>query len=378
MTLTKPKTKQLSQPEPYKLLISGGGTGGHVFPAIAIANAFVKRFSDAKVQFVGAKGRLEMTKVPEAGYNIEGLWISGIQRKEKLKNLSLPFKIISSMLKARRIVKRFKPDVAVGVGGYASGPTLYMAHRMGIPTLIQEQNSFAGVTNKMMAKKAQAFCVAYDGMEKFFPKERIVKTGNPVRDLITDMQSNRTASLGFFGLDESAPVVLAIGGSLGARTINESLQNNLAAFKEKQVQLLWQTGRMGLEASQKAAEGYPDVRVHEFIREMDKAYDAADVIISRAGAISISELCVIGKPVILVPSPNVAEDHQTKNALALEEKHAAIMIRDNEAREKLVPAALDLLENNDKKDALSTNIKMEGIPDAADRIVDEIEKLIKK
>ncbi|MDX2002654.1 MAG: undecaprenyldiphospho-muramoylpentapeptide beta-N-acetylglucosaminyltransferase [Chitinophagales bacterium] len=362
--------------KPYRVLISGGGTGGHIFPAIAIANALRKFDVRTELLFVGANGRMEMQKVPEAGYKIIGLNIAGIQRGNMLKNLGLPFKILSSLVKAGRIIKEFKPEVVVGVGGYASGPTLFMASRMGIPTLIQEQNSFAGVANKLMSKRADRFCVAYEGMEQFFPEEKIVKTGNPVREDIAKLQSDKAAAMAHFGLDPSRKTLLVIGGSLGARTINESIAAQLQLLNESGIQVLWQTGKSYFQPLAEAATPYQHLKVHEFIKRMDYAYDAADVIVSRAGAISISELSLVGKPVILVPSPNVAEDHQTHNALALTEKQAAIMIKDAEAKEKLVSTALHLLEDATTRETLGKNISKLAIADAADRIAKEIISLI--
>ena len=347
-----------------------------MFPAIAIANALRKINPFVEILFVGAEGRLEMTKVPEAGYKIEGLNISGFQRDNALKNLTLPFKIVGSLLKARSIIKRFKPQVAVGVGGYASGPTLYMASMAGIPTLIQEQNSFAGVTNKLMAQRANRFCVAYDGMDKFFPEDRIKKTGNPVRSDIAYLQSNKAAALEHFGLERGKKTLLVIGGSLGARTINESIKAKLKELNESGFQVLWQTGKTYFPTIEAEAKKYEHIKANEFIKRMDLAYDAADIIVSRAGAISISELCTVGKAVILVPSPNVAEDHQTKNALALTEKKAAILIKDNVAKEELVDAAISLMNNEALQQELSKNIKALAIPDAAERIAKEIIALI--
>lgn len=358
------------------MLISGGGTGGHVFPAIAIANALRQIDSTIQIRFIGAEGRLEMQKVPEAGYEIDGLWISGFQRDNLLKNVALPFKVISSLMKARGIIKKFKPDVMVGVGGYASGPAMYMASKMGVPILVQEQNSFAGVTNKMVAKQAARFCVAYDGMEKFFPKERIVKTGNPVRGNIAFHAPDRKKSLDFFNLSPDRKTILIIGGSLGARTINESIRDGVEEFGKHDIQLIWQTGKVHYEQL-KFASRYPHVRIFDFIKEMNYAYDAADVIISRAGAISISELCLIKKPVILVPSPNVAEDHQTKNALALTEKNAAWMVKDAEARQILVKRAIELIGNEAEQRTLGENIARLASPNAAELIAKEVLALVK-
>lgn len=362
--------------KPYKILITGGGTGGHVFPAIAIANALKARDAQTEFLFVGANGKLEMQKVPEAGYHIEGLDIAGFQRGSVMKNIGLPFKILRSLLRANKLVKQFNPDVTVGVGGYASGPTMWVAERRKVPVLIQEQNSFAGVTNKLMAKKALKFCVAYDDMERFFPAERIVKTGNPVRSEIVQREVSREEALQHFGLNTGMKTILVIGGSLGARTINESIQKDLEKLNASGHQVLWQTGRIYFKAVEEATQGFENIHAREFIQRMDMAYEAADLIISRAGAISISELCVVGKPVILVPSPNVAEDHQTKNAQALEEAGAAVMITDANAGEQLVSRALKLINDNARQKILSENIKVLAIPDAADRIADEVLNLI--
>lgn len=361
---------------PIRVLISGGGTGGHVFPAIAIANALRKIDAAIQVHFIGAEGKLEMQKVPEAGYEIDGLWISGFQRDNMLKNALLPLKVISSLSKAFRIIRKFKPDVMVGVGGYASGPAMYVASKLGIPILIQEQNSFAGVTNKMVANKAARFCVAYDGMEKFFPKEKIVKTGNPVRANIAASDSDRMKSYEFFNLSPAKKTLLVIGGSLGARTINESIRGGIEELAKHDIQLIWQTGRTHFEQMKPAGQ-QPHVRIFDFIREMNFAYEAADVIISRAGAISISELCLIKKPVILVPSPNVAEDHQTKNALALSEKNAAWLVKDAEARQILVQRAIELIENTDAQKKISENIARLGSLNAAELIAKEILALVR-
>lgn len=368
----------MQQHKAHRILISGGGTGGHIFPAIAIADTLKQIDERTAFLFVGAEGRMEMKKVPEAGYTIEGLNIAGFQRANMLKNLSLPFKIIGSLLKARKLIKQFKPDVAVGVGGYASGPTMWMAARMGVPVLIQEQNSFAGMTNKLMAQKAQTFCVAYDGMERFFPADRIVKTGNPVRTNIAYRKVTRDEAIAHFGLDANKKTILVIGGSLGARTINNSIKGSLDQLQQSGHQVLWQTGSFYFKDMKEAAQGNADVHVNEFIKRMDLAYEAADLIVSRAGAISISELCIIGKPLILVPSPNVAEDHQTKNALALVEKNAALMVSDVDAPEALVTKTLELINNDALQASLSEQIKQLGIPNAAERIAKEVLKLAEK
>jgi len=364
-----------------RVIISGGGTGGHIFPAIAIANALKKRKPDAKILFVGANGRMEMEKVPQAGYEIKGLNIAGFQRGSILKNLTLPFKLIGSLLNANNIVRSFKPQVAVGVGGYASGPLLRVAGFAGVPTVIQEQNSFAGVTNKLLAKNAGVICTAYEGMEKVFPKEKIVLTGNPVRAAIADMKHGgadlRAEGFKYFGLNPDKKTILIIGGSLGARTLNESVEAAMNRIKEGEVQILWQTGKIYFEQCRKVGEGVARLKVLQFIDRMDLAYACADVIISRAGALSISELQLLGKPVILVPSPNVTDDHQTFNAMALVNKGAAIMIKDGEAKLNLIGAAFDLLRNEAQQQQLSIAISKMGIANAADRIVDEILKVIK-
>ncbi|TNE54784.1 MAG: undecaprenyldiphospho-muramoylpentapeptide beta-N-acetylglucosaminyltransferase [Bacteroidetes bacterium] len=361
-----------------RVIISGGGTGGHVFPAIAIANEIRRRNPSANILFIGAKGKMEMEKVPEAGYNINGLPIAGFQRKISLSNFTLPFKIIKSIMMARNIIKTFKPELVIGVGGYASGPTLRAAAGLKIPTLIQEQNSFPGKTNKILSKRAHTICTAYEGLEKFFPKEKIVLTGNPVRAEVVNIDGKREKAYEHYQLDSSKKTILIIGGSLGARTLNESVQEHLDLFeKDDNIQLLWQCGRhhYGQLRGSTKIKKYPNVKLKQFIHSMDLAYAAADVIISRAGAISVSELCLIQKPAILVPSPNVAEDHQTKNAQSLLTQGAVIMIKDNEAVQQLIPRAFQLLHNPEECKKLQTAIAPLGIPDAAHRIVDEAEKI---
>ncbi|WMJ75499.1 undecaprenyldiphospho-muramoylpentapeptide beta-N-acetylglucosaminyltransferase [Cytophagaceae bacterium ABcell3] len=363
---------------PYRIIISGGGTGGHIYPAIAIANALKDKDPDREILFVGAEGRMEMQKVPAAGYSIEGLWISGIQRRLTADNLLFPVKVVSSLFKARKIIKDFQPDIAIGVGGYASFPLLFTAGLMKVPTMIQEQNGYAGVANKVLAKKAEKICVAYEGMDKFFPAEKLQITGNPVRKDILNVDSKREEAFKFFGLDPDKKTILAIGGSLGARTINESLQDGLQKFVDNDVQLLWQTGKFYYEKAAEAGAPFQDkgISVNEFIYKMDLAYAVADIVISRAGALSISELCLAEKPVILVPSPNVAEDHQTKNAVALTERNAARLVKDNGAREKLVDEALELLADEKAQKELKINIKKMGRPSAADDIAAVVEKVI--
>lgn len=359
----------------HKVIISGGGTGGHIFPAIAIANAIKKEFPSCEILFVGAKGRMEMTKVPEAGYAIKGLDIAGLQRKLSLSNFLLPFKVVRSYTQATSILNEFKPQVAIGVGGYASAPLLFAAQMKGIPTLIQEQNSYAGVTNKLLAKRAQKVCVAYKGMGDYFPESKLVVTGNPVRTDMVDISGKREEAMRFFNLDPAKPVVLAIGGSLGARSINLALHENLAQFSRAGVQLLWQTGKAYADKAAGSAGG--GIHVLTFIQRMDLAYAAADAIISRAGALSISELCLVGKPCILVPSPNVAEDHQRKNAEVLVRAGAALMVNDHEASDILVDEVLTLLRKTELKVRLSEKLKPLGMAGAADRIVREIEGLVK-
>ncbi|MBS1596021.1 MAG: undecaprenyldiphospho-muramoylpentapeptide beta-N-acetylglucosaminyltransferase [Bacteroidetes bacterium] len=351
-----------------RFIISGGGTGGHIFPAVAIANMLKKQVPDCEILFVGANDRMEMQRVPEAGYEIKGLSIAGFQRGQILSNLGLPLKVVKSLAAARKIVSDFKPSVAIGVGGYASGPLLMAASLSGVPCIIQEQNSFAGITNKILARRAKAICVAYEGMESVFPKEKIVLTGNPIRAEIIHDDISRKDAYSYFDLDENKKTILIIGGSLGARTINESVYAYADKIKGTGTQILWQTGKVWSKEN-------PDTEnIHQtqFIVRMDYAYAAADIIISRAGALSIAELQNIGKPVILVPSPNVTEDHQTHNAMALVNKNAAVLVRDSEAKEKLMDVAMHLLNDETRKSELSNNIKKMAITDAAERIVREI------
>jgi UDP-N-acetylglucosamine--N-acetylmuramyl-(pentapeptide) pyrophosphoryl-undecaprenol N-acetylglucosamine transferase len=363
-----------------RIIISGGGTGGHVFPAIAIANAIKLREPGSEILFIGAKGRLEMEKVPAAGYRIEGLNIRGLQRRLTLKNLSFPFKVISSMIRAKQVIRKFKPDVVVGVGGYASGPTLKAAARNKIPTVIQEQNSYPGITNKLLAKKADKICVAYEGMERFFRKEKVIITGNPVRQDILALDGKKGKALQHFSLKEGKITILVLGGSLGSGTINRSIQQCIEEkITDHGVQLLWQTGKHYFESitANPATGKAPDVHVLGFIDRMDLAYAAADIVISRAGAIAISELCIAGRPVILIPSPNVAEDHQTKNAEALVKKQAAILLKDSEAVVTLYGLVTNLIADKDLQSKLSKNIAGMAIPDAADRIAAETLSLVK-
>lgn len=359
------------------IIISGGGTGGHIFPAISIANAIKAKCPEANILFVGALGRMEMQRVPQAGYEIEGLPIEGFNRKNLLKNFSVLWKIWKSQRMARRIIKRFQPSVAVGVGGYASGPMLNTCAAKGIPCLIQEQNSYAGVTNKLLAKKARKICVAYEGMEKFFPKEKIMLTGNPVRQNLLSTAMSREEAINSFGLDPSKRTILLVGGSLGARTLNESVMAALGEIEKSDAQLIWQTGKYYHKEILERVKGreLPMVHITDFISDMGAAYRAADLVISRAGASSISEFCLIGKPVILVPSPNVAEDHQTKNALALVNRSAAIYVKDSEATTTLLPLALTTVSDEAQLKSLSKHILEMALPDSANIIADEVLKL---
>jgi UDP-N-acetylglucosamine--N-acetylmuramyl-(pentapeptide) pyrophosphoryl-undecaprenol N-acetylglucosamine transferase len=361
-----------------KVIISGGGTGGHVFPAIAIADAIRAEAPGTQFLFVGAKGRIEMEKVPKAGYRIEGLWISGFQRKLTVRNLLFPFKLVHSLLKAQRIIRRFQPDVAIGVGGYASGPTLEMAYRLGVPTLIQEQNSLAGVTNRLLAGKVKKVCVAYPGMERFFPKDKIVLTGNPVRAAIAQSQATAEEGWEYFGLTPEKETILVFGGSLGARSINQAMAKQVEMMQERQdVQVLWQVGKLYFEEyRQHPMAKLENVHVVPFIDRMDLAYAMSDVIIGRAGALTISELGMVGKPVILIPSPNVAEDHQTRNAEALVNQGAAVMIKDQEAEERILREALELLKDKKRARALGEAIRKMARPDAARDIAREVIALV--
>lgn len=361
-----------------RVIISGGGTGGHIYPAIAIANALQQREPETKILFVGALGKMEMEKVPRAGYEIVGLPIAGIKRSLSLENLILPFKMFNSLMKARAIIKDFRPDVAVGVGGFASGPLLMMASMANIPTIIQEQNSYAGITNKFLAKKAGRICVAYPGMEAFFPKEKIVMLGNPVRSDITDVHLKRNRGLEHFGLSDQKKTLFVMGGSLGARSINDSMAAGLEKLVSAGYQVLWQTGKNDIDKAKAAIEtlGTENVRASDFIYTMDLAYAVADVVVSRAGALSVSELCLAAKPAILVPFPYASEDHQTKNAMNLVESNAAILVKDSDARDMLVDKALDLLNDLDRQKELQINIRKLARPDAAADIANEVFKLI--
>ncbi len=364
----------------YKFIISGGGTGGHIFPAISIANALKKALPDAEFLFVGALGRMEMEKVPAAGYSIEGLPVSGFDRKNMLKNIKVLYHLLISILKARKIIRRYKPNVAIGVGGYASAPVLRAASSFKIPTVIQEQNSYAGVTNKMLAEKATAICVAYDNMEKFFPKDKIIKTGNPVRQDLLLIPKKTPEAYKFFGFDSEKKTLLIVGGSLGARTVNRSVIAQLEKLASNDIQVIWQTGKFYIEDARKASEAYKSEKlvVTDFVSRMDYAYSIADLVISRAGASSVSELCLLAKPVILVPSPNVAEDHQTKNAMALVDKQAALLITDKEAEEKLIAKALQTINDDKTLTLLSNNILKLAEKNSAERIAAEIIKIAAK
>ena len=357
-----------------RVIISGGGTGGHIFPAVSIANAIKALRPDAKILFVGALGRMEMQRVPAAGYEIKGLPIQGFDRKNLLKNIKVLYKIWESQRMAKKIIKDFRPQVAVGVGGYASGPTLNMAAAKGIPCLLQEQNSYAGVTNKLLAKKAAKICVAYEGMERFFPADKIMMTGNPVRQQLLDTTISHEDAIRSFGLDPTKKTVLIVGGSLGARTLNESVLQHLDHIRESQVQFIWQTGKYySAEISERMkGQDVPNLTITDFISDMGAAYKAADLVVSRAGAGSISEFCLLGKPVILVPSPNVAEDHQTKNALALVNKQAALYVKDVEAAKILLPLAIDTAKDDAKLQSLHENILKMALPNSADIIAKEV------
>jgi len=358
----------------YKFIISGGGTGGHIYPAIAIANELKIKYPGAKFLFVGAKDRMEMEKVPEAGYAIKGLWISGLQRSLSLKNLMFPFKLISSLIVSRKILKNFKPDVAIGTGGYASAPLLKVASNKGIPCLIQEQNSHAGITNKWLSNKVKSICVAYEGMEQFFPSEKIVLTGNPVRQDLIDIASKREEGKNYFKLHPNKKTILVLGGSLGSKKINELIDATITTFKKLEVQVIWQCGSFYYETYKDKSTEH--VQIHAFLNRMDLVYAAADIIISRAGALSVSELCLVGKPVLFIPSPNVAEDHQTKNALAISKKKAALLIKESELEKRFEIELSSLISSDLKQVELSRNIKSLGKPNATKEIVAEIVRII--
>lgn len=362
--------------EGLRVILSGGGTGGHIYPAIAIADEIKRRHPDAEILFVGAKDRMEMEKVPQAGYEIEGLWISGIDRSFNLKNFIFPFKLMSSLSRSRKIIKKFKPDVVIGTGGFASGPLLRVANSKGIPTLIQEQNSLPGVTNRILAKQVNIICAAYEKVKNIFPSEKTIITGNPVRQDLLNVDKLRDDALDYFQLSKDKKVVLVLGGSLGARRINRLIENDLKKFKEEDVQLIWQIGKLYYDEYKKYDS--VNVRAKEFINRMDYAYAAADVIISRAGAGSVSELCIVGKPVLFIPSPNVAENHQAKNAMAVTEHDAALMITEDELTERFEPCFFSLLNDERTMNRFAANIKKLALPNATSDIVDEVEKLISK
>ncbi len=360
--------------EHYRFILSGGGTGGHIYPAIAIANELKERYPGSEYLFVGAKDKMEMEKVPQAGYDIRGLWISGLQRKLTLKNMLFPVKVISSLIKASRIVSEFKPHLAIGTGGFASGPVLQVAAGKGIPCILQEQNSYAGITNKLLAKKASSICVAYDGMEQFFPKDKIVKTGNPVRGSLTKKLKDTTEAYKYFDLQPERTTLFVLGGSLGAGRINELIENKLRYFSTFGIQLIWQCGKLYYEHCKRFAS--ESVRVYAFLDRMDLAYGISDLIISRAGAGAVSELCIVGKPVIFIPSPNVAEDHQTKNAESLRAKNAALMLSEKQLDTEFEEVFSELFLSMEKRRELETNIKKLALPDATSRIADEIGKVL--
>ena len=366
-----------------KFILSGGGTGGHIYPAVAIANELKSRFPGAEFLFVGAQDKMEMQKVPQAGYKIEGLWIAGLQRKLTLQNAMFPFKLIDSLWKSRKIIKKFKPDVVIGTGGFASGPLLQMANMLAIPTLIQEQNSYPGITNKLLSKKANTICVAYENLERFFPKEKMILTGNPVRQDLIDIAGKRAEGIKYFNLDANKKTVLVLGGSLGARRVNQLIEKDLNNFLSQNVQVIWQCGKLYFEEYKKynsdklITDNSQLITVLAFIDRMDLVYAAADIVISRAGASSVSELCIVGKPVIFIPSPNVAEDHQTKNAQSIVDKKGAILLKESDLEEQFSLVFEALVKGQGKQDQLSTNIKQLALPNATKKIVDEIVSLIK-
>ncbi len=362
----------------YRVIISAGGTGGHIFPAIAVANTLKEKLVEVDILFIGARDKMEMKRVPAEGYHIEGLWISGLQRSLTLKNLSFPFKVISSLYNAGKIIRKFKPDAVAGFGGFASGPTLRVASNRKIPTLIQEQNSYPGITNKILAKKVDKICVAYDGMERFFPEEKIVMTGNPVRKEVINTEGKRNEAAKHFGLDAGKKTLFIVGGSLGALAVNKAIVKSLYKLVDEGVQVLWQTGEYFYRDAVKAAKPYSGkgVKVTSFIEKMDYAYALSDVIISRAGAIAISEIANVAKPAIFVPLPTAAEDHQTKNAMALVENNAALMVENKDVMEELTPAVINLIKNEEKQTELKRNLKKLAIDDAAEKITDELLKLM--
>jgi len=356
------------------VILSGGGTGGHIYPAVSIANELKGKYPEANFLFVGAKDRMEMEKVPQAGYEIKGLWISGIQRSLSLKNLVFPLKLISSLWNAYKIIEKFKPTIVIGTGGFASGPTLFMANRKGVKTVIQEQNSYPGITNRLLSKKADKICVAYDGLERFFPSEKIIKTGNPVRQDLLKVEGKREEAQKYFNLNLDKKTLVIIGGSLGARAVNNLIEKHIHWLVKNKVQVIWQTGKLYYDEFKKYDE-LEGVQTYAFLNKMELAYAAADILISRAGASSISELCIVGKPVIFIPSPNVAEDHQTKNALAVVNKNAALLLKESEL-EMFQKMLSELLSDQKLQQTLSTNIKKLALPNATKDIVKEIEKLL--
>ena len=365
-----------------RIIVSGGGTGGHIYPAVAVAEALKRKYGEeVEILFVGAEGKMEMEKVPALGYNIKGLPVAGLQRKFTLKNLALPFKVAASVRRAKSIIREFGADVVVGFGGYASAPVLWAAQRLGIPTLIQEQNSYAGLTNKLLSKRAKRICVSYDKMERFFPADRIVMTGNPLRGRFSADGANRGEALSYYGFNDSMPVILVVGGSLGTRTLNEMMKAWILTLGgEAPVQVIWQTGKFYEREMQEFLAAHPTKNIWQgaFIDRMDYAYAAANVVLSRSGACTVSELCLVAKPTIFVPSPNVSEDHQTKNAMALVEKGAAQIVRDNEAVERGMKEAVALAMDNERLERLSANIASLAIVDSADRVVREIENIMEK
>lgn len=368
----------MSEKKSYKILVSGGGTGGHIFPALSIANALVRRDANTEVLFVGAENRMEMERVPAAGYKIIGLPVSGFDRRRLWRNVKVLYRLFKSMRLAKKVLREFTPDIAIGVGGYASGPMLKAAQKRGIPTLIQEQNSYAGVTNKLLAQKADAICVAYDNMQRFFPSEKIIMTGNPVRSDILNVKQSQSEAKTLLGFDPNRPLVLVVGGSLGARTINDSMALALDKITAAKASVLWQTGKLYAAECCPKAQGYQTVKALPFISDMGIAYRAADIIVSRAGASTISELQLLGKPAILVPSPNVAEDHQRKNAQALADKNAAVMILDADCRNRLADEVVALLSNEDQRNQMSENVLKMALRDADEKIVDTIYKILNK
>ena len=368
----------MNEKRTYRIMISGGGTGGHIYPAISIAQALQAQLDAPEILFVGAKGRMEMKKVPDAGFQIVGLWISGLQRKLSIKNLLFPLKVIASLMKSFSLIRKFKPDAVVGVGGYASGPLLYVASARDIPTLIQEQNSYAGLTNKWLARRVNKVCVAHEGMEKYFPASKLIVSGNPVRDGIVLEDSRKKEAFDFFSFNTAKPTVFMVGGSLGAKTLNEAMLASLERFQNEDIQVIWQTGSFYFEEmkSRAAISTSSVVKIVDFLKEMDKAYAVADVVVSRAGALSIAELEQTGKATILIPSPNVAEDHQMLNAKALAEKEAAILIKDQDAVEHLAERTMKLLDDKEQRDLLAKNIKSMARLDAAKTIANEVIKLV--